>query len=192
MGKVAAYHPDPTPEADAASAAVSDARVHWHLCQMEEVSGHPRLLLPVALRRKWLTHPIHSVEWASLLQDFDNSMGLPASAPGDEQASDQPADGGDATWALDEPQDIDSLKRTYTISANFAGRGDYQFFVATVKQDSTESEQKDSEEPRLFVASGGTRVEIANSEYLLAHGNAIFVKDAKAQEAISKGQAALR
>lgn len=192
MGKVPKYQPEPP--AETAEEAVALPKLL--ITQLEQQDGTTRCLLPLSIRKKWLEHPVHGPEWRDLLLKFDRMMGTTdvttAVMQQEPEALARPIPIGDASTWSGEPVTLANLKATYTIKSTFPGRNPSINYIV-VPSNPLEGKQQEhmettqDQELKLFIAAPDCDVELTTEQYMLAHGQANFLKAKRAEELREKG-----
>lgn len=188
MGRIPRYEQNPPPRP-----ADSSVQPPTLLIATIEQSpdGAMKCLLPLTVRKKWLDHPVHGVEWRDVVQRFDRNMSSPDSFAAVAEAH-EPASGVEESLWKDEPTLLKDLTTTYNVLATFPGRTPAINFIMVDKSPLQNTEKPHMEtvqgqDVKIFIASPESDVTVTLENYVFAHGQASFVKAKKAEELLEKG-----
>ena len=192
MGPMMKYQPDPPVP------TITVQPPEFLLLQLQKDGDVTKCALPTTVRKRWLEHPVHGPEWSDLVVKFDKLMATPLIAASTDAerlmsplARAAEPDPASAEWS-GEPTTVEQMKATYTVAHTFVGRSPAVSFVAvnsTPLDGKTEEHMEllDGQEMKLFITSPSGQTTISTDSFLLAHGQASFVKAKKAEELLEKG-----
>jgi hypothetical protein len=157
---------------------------HLLIASVFRSGAEQKIILDGDVRARWSKHPVHKAEWAKVVEAFDQTFNtaLATNPVKTEKVKVEPELGTEKQEELDwskEPRMYEDMAATYEVTASFPGRShEFGFTITKAEPKAGGEDGRDKQAgqiEKLWLVANAD-VEISCTEFLIAHGQAQFLK----------------